>query len=197
MFRPDFKRSLRLIRHVVSWRTRRQLRRRPGHFDIHSRRRFRSLIALPFAQLRHLKHLIKPHPAAAFVLASAAAIGWTMMDAEPVGADASLLVRASEMNGPEPPPLPEESSMHLQGRVAILLQIAMLQDANNRLEKVQSYTATLEKQERIDGELTEEQTMQLKLQHEPFSVYLKVEKGGEVGREILFPISADDRRLLV
>ncbi|MDA1165685.1 MAG: DUF1571 domain-containing protein [Planctomycetota bacterium] len=197
MFRPDFKRSLRLIRHVVSWRTRRQLRRRPGHFVIRSRREFSSLIALPFAQLRHLKHLIKPHPAAAFILASAAAIGWTMMDAEPVGADASLLVRASEMNRPEPPPLPEESSMHLHGRVAMLLQIAMLQDANSRLEKVQSYTATFEKQERIDGELSEEQTMQLKLQHEPLSVYLKWEKGGEVGRELLFPISSEDSRLLV
>ena len=78
-----------------------------------------------------------------------------MMDAEPVGADASLVVQAAEQNRPAPPPLPEDSAMHLEGRVAMLLQIAMLQDANNRLEGIKSYTATFEKQERIDGELSD------------------------------------------
>lgn len=200
MLRPDFKRTLRFVRHVLSWRARRELRRRPGHFSTATRRGIRGLIALPFSQLRHLrhlKHLLKPHPAAAMVLATAAAIGWTMMDAEPVGADASQVVRAAEQNRPAPPPMPEESSMHLQGRVAMLLQIAMLQDANNRLEAVKGYTATFEKQERIDGELSEEQSMQIKLQHEPLNVYLKWEKGDDVGQELLFPVDKDDPRLLV
>lgn len=197
MLRPDFKRTLRLIRHVLSWRTRRELRRRPGHFPTTARRGIRGLIALPFKQLRHLKHLLQPHPAAAMILATATAIGWTMMDVEPVGADASQVVRAAEQNRPAPPPMPEDSAMHLEGRVAMLLQIAMLQDANNRLEKVKSYTATFEKQELIDGELSEEQSMQIKLQHEPLNVYMKWEKGGEVGREILYPISGDDQRMLV
>lgn len=197
MLRPDFKRTLRFVRHVLSWRARRELRRRPGHFSTATRRGIRGLIALPFAQLRHLKHLLKPHPAAAMVLATAAAIGWTMMDAEPVGADASQVVRAAEQNRPAPPPMAEESSMHLQGRVAMLLQIAMLQDATNRLNDVKSYTATFEKQERIDGELSEEQSMQIKLQHEPLNVYLKWEKGDDVGQELLFPVDKDDPRLLV
>ena len=197
MLRPDFKRTLRLVRHILSWRVRRELRRRPGHFSINTRWGIRGLIAWPFAQLRHLKHLLQPHPAAAMVLALATTVGWTMMDAEPVGADASQVVRAAEQNRPAPPPLPEDSAMHLQGRVAMLLQIAMLQDANNRLDKVKSYTATFDKQERIDGELSEEQSMQIKLQHEPLNVYMKWEKGGDVGREILYPISSDDPRLLV
>jgi hypothetical protein len=197
MLRPDFKRTLRLVRHVLSWRARRELRRRPGHFSIVTRRGLRGLIALPFAQLRHLKHLLKPHPAAAMILATSAAIGWTMMDAEPVGADASQVVRAAEQNRPAQPPMPEDSSMHLQGRIAMLLQIAMLQDASNRLEDVKGYTATFEKQERIDGELSDEQSMQFKLQHQPLNVYMKWEKGGDVGREILFPVAEDDHRLLV
>jgi hypothetical protein len=197
MLRPDFKRTLRLVRHILSWRVRRELRRRPGHFPVTTRRGIRGLITWPFAQLRHLKPLLQPHPAAAMILVVAAAIGWTMMDAEPVGADASQVVRAAEQSRPAPPPLPEESAMHLQGRVAMLLQIAMLQDANSRLDKVKSYTATFDKQERIDGALSEEQSMQIKLQHEPLNVYLKWEKGGDVGREILFPISEDDPRLLV
>ncbi|MGZ0172087.1 MAG: DUF1571 domain-containing protein [Planctomycetales bacterium] len=200
MLRPDFKRTLRLVRHVLSWRARRELRRRPGHFPVTARRGIRGLIALPFAQLRHLKHLkhlLKPHPAAAMILATSTAIGWTMMDAEPVGADASQVVRAAEQNRPAPPPMAEDSAMHLQGRVAMLLQIAMLQDANNRLDDVKSYTATFEKQERIDGELSDEQSMQIKLQHEPLNVYMKWEKGGDVGREILFPVADDDPRLLV
>lgn len=200
MLRPKFKRTLRFVRHVLSWRARRELRRRPGHFPVTARRGIRGLIALPFAQLRHLKHLkhlAKPHPAAAMILATSAAIGWTMMDAEPVGADASRVVQAAEQNRPAPPPMAEESSMHLQGRVAMLLQIAMLQDANNRLDNVKSYTATFEKQERIDGELTEEQTMHIKLQHEPLNVYLKWEKGDDVDQELLFPAAKDDPRLLV
>ncbi|MDA0806571.1 MAG: DUF1571 domain-containing protein [Planctomycetota bacterium] len=197
MLRPDFKRTLRLVRHILSWRTRRELRRRPGHFSIATRRGFRGLIALPFAQLRHLKHLLKPHPAAAMILATAAAIGWTMMDAEPVGADASLVIQAAEQKRPTPPPLPEDSAMHLEGRVAMLLQIAMLQDASNRLESVKSYTATFEKQERIDGELSDEQSMQFKLQHKPLNVYMKWEKGDDVGQELLFPAANDDPRLLV
>ena len=200
MLRPDFKRTIRLVRHVLSWRARRELRRRPGHFPIVARRGIRGLIAWPFAQLRHLshlKHLLKPHPAAAMILATSAAIGWTMMDAEPVGADASRVVQAAEQNRPAPPPMAEESAMHLQGRVAMLLQIAMLQDAHNRLEAVKSYTATFEKQERIDGELSDEQSMEFKLQHQPLNVYMKWEKGGDVGREILFPVAQDDPRLLV
>jgi len=197
MLRPDLKRTRRLIRHILSWRTRRELRHRPGHFAISTRRGIRGLIALPFAPLRHLKQLLNPHPAAAVILATAVAIGWTMMDAEPVGADASRVVQAAEQNRPAPPPLPEESSMHLQGRVAMLLHIAMLQDANNRLDKVKAYTATFEKQERIDGELSEEQSMQIKLQHEPLNVYLKWDKGDDVGQELLFPVATDDPRLLV
>ena len=200
MLRPDFKRTLRLFRHVFSWRARRELRRRPGHFSIKTRREIRGLIALPFAQLRHLKHLkhiAKPHPAAAMILVTSAVIGWTMMDAEPVGADASRVVQAAEQNRPAPPPMVEDSAMHLHGRVAMLLQIAMLQDANNRLKDVKSYTATFEKQERIDSELSDEQSIQIKLQHEPLNVYMKWEKGGDIGREILFPVAEDDPRLLV
>lgn len=197
MLRPDFKRTLRVVRHLLSWRVRRELRRRPGHFSIATRSSIRSLIVWPFAQLRHLRHFLQPHPAAAMILALAAIVGWTMMDAEPVGADASLVARTAGQNRPAPPPLPEESAMHLQGRVAMLLQIAMLQDANNRLEQVKSYTATFEKQERIDGELTEEQSMQLKLRHEPLNVYLKWEKGDDTGQELLFPAAKDDPRLLV
>ncbi|NQV25758.1 MAG: DUF1571 domain-containing protein [Rhodopirellula sp.] len=197
MLRPDFKRTLRLVRHLLSWRTRRELRRRPGHFAVATRRGVRHRIALTFAQFRHLRYLLKPHPAAAMILATSAAVGWTMMDAEPVGADASQVVRAAEQNRPAPPPLPEDSAMHLEGRVAMLLQIAMLQDASNRLDAIKSYTATFEKQERIDGELSDEQSMLLKLQHQPLNVYMKWEKGGDVGREILFPVAEDDPRLLV
>lgn len=197
MLRPEFKRTLRLVRHVLSWRVRRELRRRPGHFSIATRRSIRSLLAWPFAPLRHLRHVLQPRPAAAMILALASIVGWTMMDAEPVGADASLVAKSAEQNRPAPPPMPEESAMHLQGRVAMLLQIAMLQDASNRLDRINSYTATFDKQELIDGELSEEQSMQIKLRHEPLSVYMKWEKGGDVGREILFPVADDDPRMLV
>lgn len=200
MIRPDFKRTARLVRYLLSWRKRRELRRRPGHFRIRTKPGFRRVLALPFIPLKQLKHLaifLKPHPAAAAIVASVFAIGWTMMDVDPVGADASRIAKSAEENRPAPPPMPEETSMHLQGQVAMLLQVAMLQDAIARLDDVSGYSATFEKQERVDGELSEPQTLQLKLRHEPMSVYFKWEKGGDVGREILFPASSDDPRMLV
>ena len=78
MLRPDFKRTLRLVRHLLSWRVRRELRRRPGHFSIATRRSLRSLIVWPFTPLRHLRHFLQPHPAAAMILALAAIVGCVM-----------------------------------------------------------------------------------------------------------------------
>jgi hypothetical protein len=124
-------------------------------------------------------------------------IGLLMPDLSVVGTDASQVVRSAEQNRPAPPPLIEENAMHLKGRVALLLKIAMLQDAINQLDSVKSYTAIYEKQERIDGELSDEQSIYLKIQHQPLNVYMKWKKGGDVGREILFPVAIDDPRILV
>jgi hypothetical protein len=119
-----------------------------------------------------------------------------MIDVNPVGADAKQIARQTNRSRPAPPPLPEESSLHLQGQVALMLEVAMLKEAMTRLGDVDNYTCTFDKQERIEGELTELQQQFIKIRHQPFSVYFKVEKG-DVGREILYPIGPDDGRMIV
>jgi hypothetical protein len=164
MIRPILQRVQSLFRSAISWQRGRDLKKRPGHFSI---RRKPLLARIPW------RKLCCQNRAAVAVLCAAALLGWSMLDSRTVGADAAQIVREVERTRPEAPPLPESASMRLEGRVAMMLQIAMLQDAVNRLGEIDSYTATWEKQERIDGSLSDLQKMSLKIRHEPFSVYLK------------------------
>ena len=178
----------RLLRRVASWRVRRELRRRPGHFAVKLRKRgprfpWRQLIGANIALL---------------VLAGSAALGYVMMDNATVGTNPRPLAQKVEKNRrPAPPPLPEDKVMQVDGRVAKLLHIAVLQEALVRLDGIGTYTATFDKQERIDGELLESQTMSIKMRHEPFSVFLSVVDGLHTGRQILYPVALDDPRLMV
>lgn len=190
MIRPNWNRLRSSVRKVLHWRARRELRRRPGHFRIR-RKKTRLLTRVPW------RRLISAHPIAVATLLTTIAFGWVMIDAETVGADARQIAQEVERGRPAPPPLPESTSMYLQGKVALLLQIAMLQESIDRLEGISTYTTNFTKTERIDGTLSGEQTMSLKMQHRPFSVYFKVEAGKDLGREILFPMSDDDPRMLV
>jgi hypothetical protein len=73
---------------------------------------------------------------------------------------------------------------------------AELERGYSRLRSAQTYTATFRKQERIDGELLEEQVMDVKLRHSPFSVYMKWTEG-EVGREMLYVDGEHDGKMVV
>lgn len=114
----------------------------------------------------------------------------------PIGADIRNLAVDIKRDGPEAPPTPEDATMRLEGEVALHLQIALLQSAIGRLEKIPQYSATFTKQERIDGSLLDEQIMLMKINHAPHKVFFKVEKG-DIGREILFPAAEEDPRLIV
>ena len=67
-------------------------------------------------------------------------------------------------------------------RVAMLMNLALLEQGRRRLAECADYTCTLFKQERIGGELSDGQLIELKLRHRPFSVYMKWESGDK-GRE--------------
>ncbi len=72
-------------------------------------------------------------------------------------------------------------------RLALRLHIALLELGKQRLENIPDYTATFLKQERVDGEdLQDLQTIQLKMRHKPFGLYMKWLEGGDVGRQVLF-----------
>lgn len=178
----------RVLRRVASWRARRELRRRPGHFAVKVRKRgprfpWRKALGTSFAVL---------------VLAASAALGFVMMDDGTVGTNTRpLAMQVEKSRRPAPPPLPEDKPMHIEGRVAKLLHIAMLNEALVRLDGVSTYTATFDKQERINRELLESQTMIMKMRHQPFSVFLNVVDGAHTGRQILYPKAPDDLRLMV
>lgn len=81
-------------------------------------------------------------------------------------------------------------------RVAMLMDVALLEQGRRRLAECADYTCTFFKQERISGELTDGQSIELKLRHRPFSVYMKWESGDK-GREALFVEGIDDNRMTV
>lgn len=166
----------------------RSLRSRPGYFKVTHRRQLLKLI--PWRRLLNRESFAV---GLVFTAAIAATCG---MDRAPIGADVRNLALDVKRAGPDAPPTPEDSTMRLDGEVALHLQIALLQSAVSKLDKVPQYSALFTKQERIDGELLDEQIMQMRIHHTPHKVFFKVEKG-DVGREILFPAADDDPRLVV
>jgi len=176
------------IRHLVRWNTRRRLRRRPGHVVMVRPRPLYN--RLPWNLITNVWH------ASAAVVILTILTGTLVADADPVGSNTQKLAQQSLKDGPEAPPQPESKSMRLSGRVAMMLQIAMLENSLTQLNSIESYTTRFEKQERIDGELLEPQILAAKIRHRPFSVYFKFE-AGPIGQEILFPVSTEDQRLLV
>lgn len=68
-----------------------------------------------------------------------------------------------------------------------------LEDAEQALREIPAYTATLEQQVDIDGKLREPERIDVKVRHEPFSVYMKWRSDGQ---EALFVDGENDNRIL-
>uniref|UniRef100_A0A7C2JX07 DUF1571 domain-containing protein n=1 Tax=Schlesneria paludicola TaxID=360056 RepID=A0A7C2JX07_9PLAN len=75
-------------------------------------------------------------------------------------------------------------------------KIARLEKGRDFLQKVPDYTAQFTKQELVDGELLEEQTIYLKCRHQPFSVYLRW-LTGDTGREVLYVDGQNEGNMVV
>jgi hypothetical protein len=92
----------------------------------------------------------------------------------------------------------DEGEAVASSRLAMHYQVALLELARHKLQAHTDYTCTFVKQERVDGgDLSDVQTMLLKLRHQPFSVYMKWEEGGDRGREVLYVDGQYDSKLLV
>jgi hypothetical protein len=63
------------------------------------------------------------------------------------------------------------------------------------LAKTPDYTAQFVKQELVRGELLDEQEMEMKVRHQPFSIYLKWVTG-EAGREVLYVDGVNNGRMI-
>lgn len=74
-------------------------------------------------------------------------------------------------------------------------KVARLKRGEELLVSTPDYVASFTKQELVHGELLDEQTISMKVRHEPFSVYLKW-LSGDVGREILYVAGEHEGNML-
>ena len=84
----------------------------------------------------------------------------------------------------------------LTNRYALLFMVSQLERGIEKLEEHDCYSVTFERLERIDGVLHDQQEIDLKVRHAPFSVYMKW-RTGDKGRQLLFTEKENDGRMLV
>lgn len=84
----------------------------------------------------------------------------------------------------------------ISGSRALLLKLLLLEKGVERLRKVPDYTATVYTQERVSGSLLDPQIMNLKIRHEPLSIYMRW-LAGDKGRELLYVDGQNEGDMLV
>jgi hypothetical protein len=81
-------------------------------------------------------------------------------------------------------------------RIAMMMNMILLEQGRRRLSDVPDYTCTFYKLERIGSDLSDGQFIELKMRHKPFSVYMKW-LSGEKGRELLYVDGEQDNKMIV
>ncbi len=156
-----------------------------------------------------LSNVRRPNLLALIVAAGAAAFLYTSCDPTPAGAEAGEAINLSSDFYPPAPPMAisagstslgasgsSQSSGIVTGRLAMLMNVLLLKEGRSRIEAFPAYSALMHKQERINGDLSELQTMDLKLRHEPFSVYMKW-RNFDPGREVIYVDGENSGNMLV
>ena len=177
-------------------------------------------------QVWHLRRVVAIPPGAprlnclaALISGLALGILWLTFHAKPAGAGHELSAKAAPQLSVCSPPadsaadgtgssglssLPAEelnrrmNSVIHSSKVALQLHVALLEVGKHRIERYPDYSATFIKQERVNGgDVQEVQSIQLKLRHKPFGIYMKWIEGGDVGRELLHAEGQYDDKMLV
>ncbi len=73
----------------------------------------------------------------------------------------------------------------------------LLKSGRERFGRIPSYNAIFNKRERIGAEVSDLSTLEIKVRHQPFAVYLKVLEGHSLGREVLYVDGENDGSMLV
>ena len=125
----------------------------------------------------------KQNLCAVILAAGTVAVLYFSYDPQPAGANpGETRVDLSEMQASLSTDIPESSAAsgqndnELHGRMAILMQVLLLEKGLRTIEGVETYSATFCKQEKIGGVLSEPEFMQLKLRHKPFRFMRKSSK---------------------
>jgi hypothetical protein len=145
------------------------------------------------SRLRHLLWLIPAVPAGLGV-----ASWWftASLDDRPT----ELPAHRAESDTPLPPKpavdaLPAWPEGRLEGDAAKTLLLASVERSTARLLRVECYTATLRKQERIAGKLGPENTLMMKVRNRPFALYLKF-LAPKAGKEVVYAEGHHDNKVI-
>ncbi len=92
-------------------------------------------------------------------------------------------------------PFPTWPESRLEGRAAKEMLLTTLTLVNRRFGRVEGYTATFLKQERLRGKLGVEQTLAMKVRQHPFAVYLKF-LAPQAGKEVVYAEGFRDNKVI-
>lgn len=81
--------------------------------------------------------------------------------------------------------LPAWPERRLEGEAAKTLLLETLLEVGKQLDRIDGYTATFRKTERLHGVLGDEQTLAMKVRQRPFAVYLKF-LNPQAGKEVVY-----------
>ena len=94
-------------------------------------------------------------------------------------------------------PATKAGGMILNNDDALKFSLLMMQDGQRFIENVDAYSVVFNKQERIQGDLSETQTIDMKVRHSPsFGIYMKW-KNGDTGRQLLYNEDYEDKKMCV
>lgn len=159
----------------------------------------------------------KPNFFALCLSAASVAVICGSFDPAPAGEDLSFVAVSSRTAGDVP--LPPEAAAGLASEIsnnasaaispvplqnmtmdssdAITFSLLLLQDGARFVGNIDTYTVLFNKQERISGDLSDLQTIDLKVRHQPsFSVYMKWQNGDK-GRQLLYNEDYEDKKMVV
>lgn len=91
--------------------------------------------------------------------------------------------------------LPENGSA-IEGSNALKASLKLLVAGQEKIKRTTDYNVQFRRQERIGGSLLDPQTINLKIRHEPFSIYMKWIEGDK-GRQLIYVAGQHDDHVLV
>jgi Protein of unknown function (DUF1571) len=91
--------------------------------------------------------------------------------------------------------LPAWPEVRLAGDEAKSLLLVSALRSTARLERIECYTATLRKQERLSGKLGPEWAMRMKVRNHPFAIYLKF-LSPKAGKEVVYAEGHHDNKVI-
>jgi hypothetical protein len=112
--------------------------------------------------------------------------------ASAVSAPVAEVVEANKPKAKTPVSWPEG---RLDGAAAKSLLLDVLAVAAERLDRVETYTATFHKQERMKDQLGAEQTLAMKVRQKPFAIYFKF-LSPQAGKEVVYAEGHHDNKLI-